>query len=188
MNEVLYLEIRKTMYKLLLVNPGLNLSTIANQLNISVALADYHLYYMQENGLITIEKEGGYKRYYVKGEIGKEEKKILSLLHQEFPLQIILFLLNHPHSKPIDIRRSLGISPALLTYHLKKLKKYNMIREDVFDGKRGYNVVNQDFVLTLLIRYKSNVMLDRFKKTWADVFPLSSKLPKVVRDKDDNTN
>ncbi|MFH1101478.1 MAG: hypothetical protein V1726_05550 [Methanobacteriota archaeon] len=186
MNEVLHLDIRKKIYKLLLVNPGVNLSSVAELLDISVALADYHLYYMESNGLITIEKEGGYKRYYVKGEIGTEEKKILSLLHQEIPLQVILFLLNHPCSKPKIIRETLGISPALLTYYLKKLRKYNVIIEDSSEQKKVFSVAKEHVVLTLLIRYKPNVLLERFKDTWADAFPLSSKVPKAKKREEDD--
>ena len=93
MDEVLQLEIRKKIYKLMLKNPGMNLSAIAEQLKISVALADYHLHHMEGNELITIVKEGGYKRYYVKGEIGAEDKKVLSLFQQEIPLKIVLYLL-----------------------------------------------------------------------------------------------
>jgi predicted transcriptional regulator len=182
MSDVLHLEIRKKIYKLLLLNPGLNLSKIAELLNISIPLADYHLYFLEENGLITIEKEGGYKRYYVKGEIGVEEKKILSLLQQEIPLQIVLVLLKLPGSKPKDIREHLGLSPALLAYYLKKLVKYGMITETVSEEKNQYVVTKEQDVMKLLISYKSNVLLQRFKDTWTVDFPLSSKIKKEKKE------
>ena len=176
MNEVLHLEIRKKIYKILLLNPGLNLSTIAEQLSISVPLADYHLHYLKENGLITTEKEGGYKRYYVRGKIGSEDKKILSLFNQEIPLKLAIFLLRNPHSKPKEIRRKLEISPALLTYYLKKLIRYGVIAERPGDEKKRFVILNEKQVIRLLIRYRPNILLERFKDTWVADIPLSGKI------------
>lgn len=176
MNEVLHLEIRKKIYNLLLVNPGLNLSKIAQLLDISVSLADYHLYFMEDNGLIIIEKEAGYKRYYLKGKVSGEEKKILSLLHQDTPLNVVLFLLYQPFSKPKEIRDNLRISPALLTYYLRKLKKHGVVAEGVGDQNNTFYVVKEKKVVALLIQYKPNVLLQRFKDTWMKDFPLSSKI------------
>jgi len=176
MAEVLHLELRKKIYKILLLNPGLNLSRIAELLSISVPLADYHLLYMEENELITIVKEGGYKRYYIRGEIGVEEKKILSLLQQDIPLRIVLFLLKKLYSKPREIRNELNISPALLTYYLKKLKKYNIVIENQRDEKKEFTLVDEKQVVNLLIRYKPNILLKRFKDSWTVDFPLSSKV------------
>ena len=178
MKEVLHLDIRKRIYAILSSNPGLNLSKIAEMLDISVQLADYHLSYMKGNGLITIDKEGGYKRYYVKGEIGSDDKKILSLLHQEIPLNIVIFLLNSPHSKPKEIRKKNDISPALLTYYLKKLVKYKVISESIAGEKNKFTVVKREQIIALLIRYKRNVLLERFRETWLTEIPLSGKIPK----------
>ena len=87
MKDVLFLETRKKLFVLLQNNPGLHLSTIAKRTGMSVALADYHLRYMVQNEIVTEIKEGGYKRYYVKGEQGTEEKKLLALLQQDIPLR-----------------------------------------------------------------------------------------------------
>ena len=176
MNEVLHLETRKKIYKILLLNPGLNLSTIAEQLSISVQLADYHLHFLEENGLITTEKEGGYKRYYIQGKIGSGDKKILSLFYREIPLKIVLFLLKNPHSKPKEIRKKMDISPALLTYYLKKLIRCDVIAERPGDEKKRFVILNEKQVIRLLIRYRPNILLERFKDTWVADIPLSGKI------------
>jgi len=178
MKEVLHLEIRKNIFNLLLCNPGLNLSIIAEKLDISVQLADYHLTYMKGKDLINITKEGGYKRYYIKGEIGSDEKKILSLLQQDKPLEIVMFLLNNPKSKPKLIRERLKISPALLSYYLKKLAKYQVISDTNSSEKNKFYVLQPEEIITLLIRYKRNMLLERFKGTWITDIPLSGKIPK----------
>jgi len=178
MKEALHLKIRKEIYKLLELNPGLNLTTISEMLNISVALADYHLHYMGSNELITVNKEGGYKRYYIKGSIGTEDKKVISLLRQELILNIILYFLKNPYSKPREIRKAIEISPSLLTYYLKKLVKYGIIKERDTGEKKEYFVVNEKQVVGLIIRYKPNILLKRFRDTWATDVPLSGKITK----------
>ncbi len=176
MNEILDLEIRQKIYKILLANPGLNLSAIAEQLAISVALADYHLYCLEENEIITITKEEGYKRYYIKGVIGEEDKKILSLLQQETPLKITLFFLQYRCAKPKEIREKLGVSPALLTYYLKKLLRIGVITNNPSGDKKDFILANEQRIANLLVRYKPNILLQRFKESWVTDFPLSSKV------------
>ena len=175
-SEALHVEIRQRIYTLLAQNPGLNLSTIANQLQISVALADYHLYHMEKNDLISIGKEGGYKRYYIKGVIGAHEKKIISLFQQEIPLKIVLFLLKYPNSRPKLIREKLEISPALLTYYLKKLRKYEVVIENPEHDRKEFIIPNSEYIVNLLIRYRPNILLKRFKQTWIDEFPFGKKV------------
>ena len=130
---------------------------------------------MEANGLITTVKEGGYKRYYVKGEIGAEDKKILSLLQQEIPLKIVLFLLKNPNSKPKELRKKIEISPALLTYYLKKLVKYGVIATNPSGEKKEFAILNEKQVMRLLIRYRPNILLQRFKEAWMDEFPFGKK-------------
>ena len=74
MNKTLDLEKRRKIYHLIEKHPSLNLSSIAEMLNMSVQLVGYHTKSMEENALLTITKEEGYKRYYVKGKIGSRDK------------------------------------------------------------------------------------------------------------------
>ena len=118
-----------------------------------------------------------FKNYSLtEGKINFEEREILPLLQQDIPLRIVLFLLKRPYSKPRDIRNELNISPALLTYYLKKLKKYNIIIENQRDEKKEFDLVDKKLVVNLLIRYKPNILLKRFKDSWVVDFPLSSKV------------
>jgi predicted transcriptional regulator len=153
----------------------MNLSTIAHHLDISIALADYHLYYLEKNNLLSIIREGGYKRCYIRGEIGAREKKILSLIQQEIPLKIVLFFLKKHQARPKEIRERLDISPALLTYYLRKLLNYEIIEKKPEDERKIFILQNEEQINNLLIRYRPNILLSRFKQTWIDEFPLNKK-------------
>jgi predicted transcriptional regulator len=166
MTEIFDLETRKKIYHLIDKHPGLNLSTIADLLQMGVSLVDYHTRHMENHELITIVKEGGYKRYYVKGKIGAEDKKFCELLRQEIPLRIVIFLLNNPNSQHKDILKHFDIAKATLSYHLKKLVMKEIICVHVHGEEKEYCVTNEKRVIRFLIQYKPSQVLKRFKETW----------------------
>jgi predicted transcriptional regulator len=173
MSEILELEIRKKIHDVIAKNPGINLTRIAELLALSVPLADYHLRYLVRHGVITAEKEAGaHKRFYITGTIGSEEKKLLRLLRQDIPLQIVVYLLNNPHSKHKDILQHFQIAPSTLTYYLQKLLKHKIIDVKPSGNEKGYWVPNEQEIIRFLIRYKQSKALQRFKETWVDDFTL----------------
>ena len=171
MTEILELETRRKIYNLIVKNPGLHVSRIAELLDLSSQLIDYHLLYMQRHELITIELEEGYKRCYIKGEIGSEDKRILKFLRQEIPLTIIVYLLKNPYARHRDIYKELGISSPLSSYHLRKLVKSGIIEVSSSGDKHGYIVSNAEKVIELLIRYRPTSVTKMVKDTWMDFAP-----------------
>jgi len=176
MEKTLQLQIRKKIHKLISLNPGLSLSDIAEHIGISVQLADYHLHYLEENDLITVIKEAGYKRFFIKGKIADADKKTLSLLQQKIPLKIITLLLTKKIAKPKEIRNLLEISPSLLTYYLKKMEKYGIISICEVDEKKYYSVINEEMIKRVILHYKSNALFNRFRDTWVSEIPISEKI------------
>jgi len=172
MKDKLDLENRKNIYRLIEKNPGINLSTLAEMLEISIPLADYHTLHMESGALITITKEGGFKRYYVKGRTRVKDKIFLGLLRQETPLKIVLFLLENPYSKHKKILDRFDIAGSTLTYHINKLVKHGIVCFIESSEKRGYHIRDEKEVINFLIRYKPSKTLKRFKETWADDFKI----------------
>lgn len=164
-------DTRRKIYDFIAQHPGVNLSKIADLLELSTQLVDYHLLYLEKHDLITIEKEGGYKRCYVKGKIGLKDKRILSVLRQEIPLKIVLFLLKNPYSRHRDILRFLGTSSARFSYHLRKLVRNGIISESKIGDKAGYIISNKKEVIEFLIVYRPSSILMSIKETWEDFAP-----------------
>jgi predicted transcriptional regulator len=162
------LEIRRKIYNLILKNPGLHAKRIAEILKISGQLADYHLLSLERNELIRSVKEAGYRRYYAEGKLGTEDRKRLSVLRQEIPLKIVLFLLKYPASKHGEILDSLNVAPSTLSYHLKKLIKNDIIYVHVSVDEKRYLVKNEREIINLLIKYKPYSWIDNFEDVWMD--------------------
>ncbi len=169
MNETAELEKQKQIYILVSNQPGLNLSKIAELLEISIELARYHLQYLEKNELIIAEKEEGYQRYYIKGKIGVNDKKFLSLFRQELLLKIVIYLLKNPNSRHKDILKHFDMSTrSLLSYHLNKLIKKGIIHVRGVGKERGYTVINEEEIVRFLIKYEPYKILEGITDTWTD--------------------
>ena len=162
------LETRRKIYSLIEQNPGINLSRVAELLHLSVQLVDYHLYSMVNHELITIVKDKGYKRCYIKGEIGTEDRRILAILRQDVPLKIVTYLVNNPYSRYRDILKHLGMKSPRFSYYLKKLVKNNIVMVAVIDDRRGYVVVNEKKIIEIIIRHKPYRISKMVEDTWED--------------------
>ena len=100
---------------------------LSRKLQIPTSTLSYHLNYLQKRGLITTKSDGKYTLYYVTNNIGNGQKKMLQLLRQETPRNIITFLLLRPCASRIELSKSLGKHPTTLDTPLKKLLEMNII-------------------------------------------------------------
>lgn len=168
MKEATELETQQKIYNLIEKHPGLNLTKIAELLDINVPLLLYHLRILKKHNLISTEKEKGYTRCYVKGEIGVEDKKILSLLRQDIPLRIVLYLLERPFARHKEILERFDIAKSTLSYHIKKLINHNIIDIQSIGDEQGYTVINEKKIIQILIKYKPSRIALGLKDTWVD--------------------
>ncbi|MEM4258307.1 MAG: winged helix-turn-helix transcriptional regulator [Candidatus Thermoplasmatota archaeon] len=163
-------DIRKKIYMLVAEQPGLNLTTIAEMLNMRISLAEYHLFLLEKNGLIQGQKDTGFKRYYVKdATIRSEDRILLGLLRQEIPLKIILLLLKHKTLQHKDILQHFDLAPSTLTYHINKLLKEGIIDVQTFGTEKGYFLKNKTAIVAFLTKYNLNKMIETFSDTWDDL-------------------
>ena len=167
-DEILDIENRKKIYQCIKSNPGLSLSDVSKILGMNVPLVDYHTQYLEDRGLITIAKEEGYKRYFLKGETGAKDKKLLSALRKDIPLRIVEYLLEHPNALHKEILQNFEISKSTLSYHLDKLVKNEIIIVHRKGENKGYQIFYESEITRFLIKYKPSKVLKRFKDSWDD--------------------
>jgi len=169
MQDVLELETRKKIYDIIDRNPGIHLSKISQILKMRISLVEYHLNFLEKHELISVDKETGYKRYFIKGKIGVEDKRYLFILRQKTVLEIILFLLKNDFSPHKTILENVKVSPSTLSYHLNKLLKKGIVELNRYGENKGYRIKNRDEILSILIRYKPYRILDGFEDIWSDL-------------------
>ena len=165
-------DTRIRLYSLIMQNPGLHLSKIADVLEMSSPLAEYHLSYLEKNSYIMSvpDEKGYYKRFYVaSSEVGREDKKQLALLRQEQLLKIVLLLIKHQVLRHKEISEKLKISPSTLSYHLNKLVEQGIIEVATFGEEKGYTLKNSREITWMVRRYKLDQIIEGFKNTWSDL-------------------
>jgi predicted transcriptional regulator len=168
MQDVLELETRRKIYDLINQNPGIHLSKISQILKMRTSLVEYHLLFLEKHEIISPDKETGYKRYYIKGQIGIKDKKYLFVLRQKTVLQIILFMLKNEFSPHKLILENIKVSPSTLSYHLNKLIKKDIIELNRYGENKGYRIKNRAEIVSILIQYKPYKILDGFEDIWVD--------------------
>jgi predicted transcriptional regulator len=173
--DVLELETRREIFDLIKSIPGLHMREISRKLDMSIALAEYHLNYLEETEVISAITEGGYKRYYTKDiegedtgpDIGYSDRKVLGVLRQKIPLQITLFLLNNKQASLTGLSEELKMSPSKLSFHIKKLLKSGIVRKLKRAEGKGYVMEDERRILRLLIVNKPpKDMLEEFSELW----------------------
>lgn len=169
MNELLELETRRKIYDLVSRNPGLHLSKIAELLKMRTSLVEYHLLFLEKHQVVRGVKESGYTRYYIEGMIGTSDKKILSLIRQEIPLRVMLFLLKNDNSQHKEILKNVDVSSSTLSYHLKKMVDHGIIYVNTHGENRGYSITSKEEIVGLLVQYKPYNLIDSFKDVWVDL-------------------
>lgn len=157
---------QREIYELIEKNPGLHLSKIAEMMNMRLSLAQYHLLNLEKDDLIVSDVEEGYKRFYVEdSDVGTHEKRILSVLRREIPLQIVLFLLKKSNAKHKEILENINVSPSTLSYHLNKLVEYEIVDVNTYGDEKGYRIRNKKEIIKCLVKY---IVIDGFKDLWDD--------------------
>ncbi len=169
----LALETRKKIYNLIESSPGLHKREIARELGMSLSTIDYHLHYMEKRKMVVAKSDGKYKRYFPKRELEMNiwDRKILSMLRQEVPRKILMFLLLHPRAIHKEVCEYVGKAPSTVSFHMKKLIREGLVEEISLGKEKAYVVLNEKKVASLLKEYKETFVdraVDKFISAWSD--------------------
>jgi len=168
--EVLENERRRRIYKFVEKNPGVHLRELQRTLKIPLSSLEYHLNYMVRKKVIFREKDGRYRRYYVK-QLDAEDKKILSALRQKRMREIVFVILSSKKEKYQVLLKHLRIPPSTLSLYLKYLVDRNILKRQRIDHENIYTVQDEDRVAKILMSYKSSFvdkLVDKALSTWVE--------------------
>lgn len=167
--KALELEIRQTIYSLISLSPGLHFREIQRRTKIATGQLTYHLDYLQKAGLIKMENDGEYLRYYAHIQITDGERRVLELARQRSIRHILLYLLENDNCNHDYLVRNLDIAPSTISWHLKKLIDADVVNKKVEGRKSFYSLNNPGLIKKVLIEYKESfldILVDRFIEMW----------------------
>ena len=167
---------RKIIYQTIEKNPGIRLAKIAEKINISMQLADYHLQQLGKIGKINPIQDDGSNitRYYVDTfKYGTDDRTILSSIRDEIPIKIVLLLIEYKTLTHKELYTKIGIYPSKLSYHLNKLLDNDIVNVTSCGKEKGYSLKNRDRIIKILNMYKIHVSfqlgMENIKDTWKDL-------------------
>ncbi len=168
---ILDLEMRRKIYECIEQNPGIHFREVQRKTNTAIGSLDYHLHYLHRHGMIRVEKDRKYVRYFSLTKTWEdEEREILSLLRQEKVRNILVYMLQKKSSNPQDISKSTGIQSSTLSWYLKNLSGKGVIKYTKKGRHRLYSVSNPENIVKYMIMHKKSLfdeVVDRFIDTWA---------------------
>jgi DNA-binding transcriptional ArsR family regulator len=179
--SLLNLELRNKIYNIILKNPGLHFREIVRKSNIPATTLSYHLRRLEKNDLLITKKEGRYIRYFVSKDIDNKEKTIINIIRQETTRNILLYIVLMIVTTQSEIAKELELHPTTVEFHLKKLRKNDLIEPaQIKNGIVYTNYDNHAFLkrtpITNEIIYTTKIPVYKFlikyynKKYYKDYF------------------
>jgi len=169
-DEILENENRMKIYSAIEANPGIHLREAQRILNMPLATLEYHLEYMKRKKIIFAEKNGHYKRYYVKP-LEAEDKKVLSALRQKRIREIVLAVLANEKAKYQFLADYFKLPHSTLSFYLKYLVDHDILARNKVGYENIYTVRDEDRVVKVLTAYKSSFLdklVDKVLDTWLE--------------------
>jgi len=133
---------------------------------------EYHLNYMEKEQILSAESDGYRKSYFIRADVQHGDKSTLTLLRQEAPRRIIIFILLKEKATFKDILDDTKTSKSTLSFHMKKLTEGQLVVSEKSGREFVYSVVNPELTAKLIITYKESFLdsvVDRFVDAWMEI-------------------
>jgi len=140
--------VRNDLLDLISVNPGINLTSIRHELQLSQGAVSYHLRRLEKIGSIYSQKGFKERRFYpatmgfTKVEDRMARDELLSMLSNPTTQSIIAMLRKGPATQN-DIVRNVGISPSTVHWHMERLERVGAVVKEKDGRSVIYTLLDQ---------------------------------------------
>lgn len=163
--EILKLEHRNKVYRLISKYPGTHLRELERKSKIPYSTLKYHLHFLAKHSLILEKKERGNIKYYTKS-IEKEDIEIISLLRQKNVRKIILLLLTNGSCSHKDFEEFTSLASSTVNWYLNNLMKKGIVEKLIIKNKTPYKLrCDKEKIMKVLITYKESFVDSLIDKT-----------------------
>jgi len=138
---------RKRIYQFILKYPGLHKRELSRRLNIPKTTLNHHLDYLEKRGFIVVKPEGKYTRFYVANNVGNLEKKLIHILRQDTPCNIILYIATMACASQVELSKELELTSKTIGKHLKMLVDVGIIEPAIVDNGVVYTALEAENVI-----------------------------------------
>jgi len=130
-DEVLENDVRASIYNYLRAKVGANLKSITDDLHLTTTNAIWHLRKLEDAGLIHSRRFNGYKVFYpAEGGVAARRLSLsVTALNNENAQRVFEYVVANPGAHQREIARILGVNHGTVRWHLKKLRRAELLTE-----------------------------------------------------------
>jgi len=157
MSELLSLASRKRIYEHVEAHSGCHLREIGRKCDVPLGTALYHLDRLETEGLLTVRRDGRYKRYFPANGLGRREKDHLSAFRHNVPRRIADALLTLPALTQRELCELIGVSRSTLSFHVNSLILRGILRREPARPENKYVLEDVELTRHLLTKYRDSL-------------------------------
>jgi predicted transcriptional regulator len=151
-------------------NPSCHLRKIKMELDLAMGTIQYHLDKLEKAGMITSQRQGLHKYYFVVGAFEENEKQLLEILSNETAREILMFIVEQKFPSQTEISKHIGISSASVSWQIKRLQDYRIV-EEIKEGKfKRYKLRGDSKQVVALLKNYYPGIWNRWSNRLAEIF------------------
>lgn len=166
MNDILSLASRRKIYEHVAAHSGCHLREIGRKCDLPLGTALYHLDRLESEGLVTVRRDGRYKRYFPASGLGRREKDLLSAFRHDVPRRVAVAILRQGPMTQRELCRAVGVSRSTLSFHVNSMIQRGILRRENWRPENRYLLEDPDLARSVLTRYSDSL---------GDVSPMNRK-------------
>ncbi len=121
-DELLEHPMRAQIFDVIKTHPGIHASQLAREMEVGWGTITHHLDKLQRGQMVTTRRVNNQKCFFEQGgDISRADMQIASALKGDTASSIAAFVQAQPMTSQKTMAEALGISPALASFHVKKL-------------------------------------------------------------------
>ena len=129
-DELLDHPAREAIYEMIEEDPGVHLSELSRELDVSWGTLLHHLRKLEKAELVTSEKTNGKRCFFLPGQVTDSQQEILPALENDKARAIAEFYAANPGASQSEAADELGYSAALVSWHLQKLEEAGVVTRE----------------------------------------------------------
>jgi predicted transcriptional regulator len=145
----LELASRRRIYQYLTDNPGENFRGMLDELDYAQGTVQYHLRWLEKEGLIDESDDGKYTRYYPAAEFDQEDQAVMNALRREYSRRILAHLLTDGPLSTTALSDRIGKAQSTVSWHLSNLADADLVMKQRDGRSVVYEVSDPDQVTYL---------------------------------------
>ena len=120
---------RQDLFDAVRAEPGIHLSDLAKRVECGWGTVLYHLAVLERAGYVTVVKEGGFKRFFPRGEYDFSQLRTLYVLKNGPARSVYDAVRENPGINGVGLAEKVGVRPASLARPVAQLVQLGVLRK-----------------------------------------------------------